>query len=210
MTNTNFESERDIMGAGDKEIRRNLEEFLRQEHGDDALIIHELFICRGLTRADVAVVDDQFLHGYEIKSNKDSLKRLIYQGACYNWVFDKATIVVGDLHYDEAIKIIPDWWGIIRVEETDKGLNLVKVREPGLNPSVDPYSVAEFLWKEELVELLDLHKLGTKKTRRMTRGDLWHYVAENLPLEDLKSFVRDTFRKRKNWRNNGSQKEGEP
>ena len=51
-------------------------EVARRYKGDaDTLIIHELGVCSGDARIDLAVVNGK-LHGYEIKSDADTLKRL--------------------------------------------------------------------------------------------------------------------------------------
>jgi len=54
------------------------------------------------------------LHGYEIKSDADTLKRLPAQAEVYSAVFDLVTIVVGEHHLDTVRAIVPEWWGIVK------------------------------------------------------------------------------------------------
>jgi hypothetical protein len=83
----------------------------RRYKGDsETLIIHELSVCSGNARIDLAVVNGK-LHGYEIKSDSDTLKRLPAQSEVYNAVFDQVTIVVGEHHLntEENSRPIGPW-----------------------------------------------------------------------------------------------------
>ncbi len=63
---------------GDSDIRAVLRSRLFLKHPDEAdtVVIEELGLCRGQVRVDVAVVNG-LLHGYEIKSDRDSLRRAL-------------------------------------------------------------------------------------------------------------------------------------
>ena len=93
---------------GDSDIRAVLRSRLFLKHPDEAdtVVIEELGLCRGQVRVDVAVVNG-LLHGYEIKSDRDSLCRLGVQVEVYGKVFDQATLVVGDRHMVNQIQRIP-------------------------------------------------------------------------------------------------------
>ena len=62
------------------------------------------------------------MHGFEIKSDIDSLARLPHQTELYSSVFDKITLVVGATHLYHAFNIIPDWWGVLvaRIDKTGR------------------------------------------------------------------------------------------
>ena len=96
----------------DLDIRPALHTMLRQRHADEVhtVFIEELGICQGRTGIDIAVVNRE-LHGYEIKSDRDSLRRLPIQVKMYSKVVSKATIVVGYRHLAESLAAIPSWWG---------------------------------------------------------------------------------------------------
>src|SRR5262245_26146770 len=59
---------------GDAEIRHALRAYLRARYADKpgTAILDELAICRGQVRVDLAVVNGS-VHGYEIKSDRDTL-----------------------------------------------------------------------------------------------------------------------------------------
>ena len=78
----------------EESLRRSLHSYLivQQQVEPDTTVIYELGLCQGSARVDLAVIDGQ-LHGYEIKSERDSLRRLRAQADLYNKVFDRVTLV---------------------------------------------------------------------------------------------------------------------
>src|SRR5439155_10222560 len=87
----------------DRDVRQALHrKVLRDHHGDaNTLVLDELGLRHGACRVDIAVVNG-YLHGYEIKSDSDTLDRLPAQVAVYNLVLDRATLVVGERHLQKA------------------------------------------------------------------------------------------------------------
>src|SRR6202035_2006455 len=97
----------------DFHIRTALKRELLASHADDpgTAIIEELGILHGSCRIDLAVVNG-VMHGYELKSDRDTLLRLPRQIQAFAAVFDYVTLVVGERHVRLAVEIIPDWWGV--------------------------------------------------------------------------------------------------
>jgi hypothetical protein len=92
---------------GDAHIRAALRTRLaRHLHHGDAVLLEELGLCRGQVRADVTLVNGS-LHAYEIKSDRDTLDRLLRQASIYDKVFDRVTLVVGPRHQPAALELIP-------------------------------------------------------------------------------------------------------
>ena len=90
---------------------------------DDDLILQE-FACKA-ARIDIAVVNGA-LHGFEIKSDCDSLDRLSTQIAEYGKIFDFVTLVAGRKLLDYGKATIPKWWGVmLATGDADRALNLV-------------------------------------------------------------------------------------
>jgi len=102
----------------DRDIRVVLkEELLRQYVNDeDTLVLDEVGLRHGTARIDLVVVNDR-LHGYEIKSDRDSLKRLLDQVRVYSSVMDRMTLVVGYRHAYDALRMVPEWWGVRLAEK---------------------------------------------------------------------------------------------
>ena len=150
-----------VSATRDCDIRLALEARLVQQHGDepDTLIRHEVGICAGKRRIDVAVVNSELV-GYEIKSDVDTLTRLAGQADAYGSVLDRAVLVTTDRYIDSALPMIPNWWGII-VANTEQGnVFLETYREPALNDKYDAFSLAQLLWREEALGELRLRGMG--------------------------------------------------
>jgi hypothetical protein len=185
----------------DIDVRKALKrEVLKQhEHDTDTLVLHELGLRHGAARVDVAVVNGS-LHGYEIKSDSDTLDRLPLQIATYGLVLDKATLVVGERHAEKAIALLPTWWGIkIATEGPRGGISLHEPKRGRMNPSVDPIAVAELLWSNEVRDIL--RELGfVEKDLRKPRAYLYRELASLMDVNDLRDVTRSVLKRRANWR----------
>jgi len=119
----------------DPDVRRVLMQALvaRYAGETDTIVVEELGLCRGSVRADIAVVNG-LMKGFEIKSDRDTLQRLLTQATVYSRVFDTATLVAAERHVAEAMVALPAWWGI-EVIGNDGSLTEVQPTRP--NPRVD-------------------------------------------------------------------------
>lgn len=185
----------------DRDIRLNLRRELMRAHrgyARETLLINELGLCQGNARIDIAVVNGS-LSGYEIKSEKDTLQRLPRQVEIYSRALDFVTMVVSDSHVEKTIATVPDWWGIIRAFNGEDDLTFRIERDVKPNPALDAFSVAQLLWRPEV--LLALKGLGIEKgITTKPRRALWQILAESQPLEDLRQCVRDVLKVRVSWR----------
>ena len=93
----------------------------------------------GRARADVVMVTENAIHGIEIKSDADSYARLAGQVKWYDTYYDFNTVVIGVSHVLHIEEHVPEWWGIITVEEIENGTDFYVVRKPKPNPKQDPY-----------------------------------------------------------------------
>jgi len=173
---------------------------LRRQHAQkDTLVIDELGLNHGRCRADIAVING-YLVGYEIKSNNDSLRRLEEQVKSYNAVFDRASIIVGGRYVNSIQKYVPEWWGVIVSVRGPRGaVNFDTIREAQTNKNVDPMSIAQLLWRDEAAEILSQKKLP-QKILRQPRAVLYEHLVKLLDIRELRKFIREYFKKRRNWR----------
>lgn len=180
----------------DLAIRRALRSWIlaRSATAANVGLIEELGLCRGQVRVDVAVVDEQ-LHGYEIKSDRDSLRRLMRQIDFYGKVLDRATLVVGDRHFEKATALVPAWWGVLRISRTANNLHLDQVRQGGDNPSLDPRSLVELLWRDDAVSLLEQYN-SARGFRSKPRQVVWDRVCNCLDIEVIGHAVRAHLKSR--------------
>lgn len=172
----------------------------RSEFMEDptTIVIDEFNICFGCAIADVAVVNGK-IHGYEIKSERDNLDRLVHQVEFYNKVFDTVTLVVSETHLPKAEKIIPHWWGIDCVYKKKTKYSLKTIRKPRRNRETDEYELSQLLWKEELIELLKSNGT-TKGIKSKTRRQLSLIVKEQISRDVIIDFVRNKLKNRPSWR----------
>lgn len=163
----------------------------------DTRIVEELGIC-GTVRVDIAVMNGR-LAGYELKSARDTLRRLPAQVSMYSQVFDESTLVVAENHLAAASEMVPTWWGIIGAHEDGNGVILTHRRSPELNPSIDPYRLVWLLWKDEMLEELVERRLD-KGVRSKPRAALAHRLASEVDVAELRDVVRERLKTRTNWR----------
>jgi hypothetical protein len=188
----------------DAKIRMATKQALLAQHMGDAetVIFEELGIQHGHSRIDLAVVNGE-LHGFELKSDKDSLARLPEQVESYGRVFDRVTLVVGERHLLHALDIVPHWWGI-KVARTELGrLKLSDLKHAMSNPSRDPASVVALLWREEALSFLE--ELGSAEgLRSKPRRDIYSRLLAETDLDILCRRVRTCLRQRTNWRSDAT------
>jgi hypothetical protein len=186
----------------DIDIRLALREEIARLHHlelDNTLIVEELCLCQGTARVDLAVVNGS-VHGYEIKSEQDTLARLPGQLGVYNRALEFVTIVTAQVHVDKICKAVPGWWGIWSAVPTANGVRLAESRKGSQNPNVDPFALAQLLWREEALQVLDDRGLATGM-RSKPRQELWRRLASDLTLREIGSVVRERLKHRGvDWR----------
>jgi hypothetical protein len=185
----------------DIDIRSALKVEKHNEHARDpgTVIVDELGLRQGSVRVDVAVVNG-VLHGFEIKSDADSLARLDQQVKTYSEVLDLSTIVVAGCHVEEAAHRLPAWWGLVHAERrsVDGALNqttFTTLRPPTPNPSVNSRALAELLWHDEALALLTARGAGRGLSRK-PRKHAWDRLCDVYSLDEIRSEVRSQLKKR--------------
>jgi hypothetical protein len=173
----------------DAEIRAALKTRLLKEHLKeiDTVFVEELGLCRGAVRADLTVVNGS-IHGYEIKSDRDSLRRLARQAQTYGRVFDRSTLVVGD-RFLTAADLLPAWWGILHAQQTSEGIKFRTIRKARLNRHKDPRALVELLWSDQALALLEQRGVA-RGVRRKARRFVWDRVCTELSLREISDAVR--------------------
>lgn len=184
----------------DQDVREVLLERLSSVYKDEpeTRIINELGIDFGASRVDVAVVNG-ILHGYEIKSESDTLKRLPKQMEYYNRLFERLTIVVDEKYYDEVRDSVPNWWGITLVTNKNGEIKLINKRKGRRQTSQDKELLLKLLWKDELEKLIDV--LGyPKKLKKLRKQKLLELFLRDNNTKVIKEFVYHSLKTREHWR----------
>ncbi len=191
----------ETLSMNDYQIRTALKHktFVRYNNDPETLILDELGLRHGAARIDIAVLNGR-LHGFEIKSDRDTLKRLPGQAAIFNSVLDRITLVVTHRYAYEAMRIVPDWWGIKLAEKGPRGaIHFVSLRRPRNNPSPDIAAVAKLLWRDEALSLLE--EIGAAKgVRSKPRAVLYARLIEVADPDFVHSRVLRQLKDRKDWR----------
>jgi len=184
------------VGVPDAEIRPALRQHLLRRHASETgtVLIEELGLRRGHVRVDLAVVNGS-LHGFEIKSDRDSLRRLARQVDLYSQVLDRATLVVGERFAPLATSLVPAWWGVVRVSSKPRGLQFTTVRRSKLNPRRDARVLAELLWSAQALALLE-QRGAAKGMRGKPRRVLWDRVCGCVPVDEIAAAVRSRLKAR--------------
>lgn len=165
----------------------------------DVLVLEELGLEHGTCRVDIAVVNGS-IHGYELKSDSDTLARLPQQIAVYSRALDKATLVVGERHLEHAATFLPEWWGIKVTHSGPRGaVHVSTERSARFNPDVSSFHAAHLLWRDEAVSILEAAG-AIKKDLKGSRTQLYALLAQTLSLPQLRFEIRGALKRRTTWR----------
>jgi len=179
----------------DAEIRPALRSKILGDYGDaDSVLIEELGLCRGQVRVDMALVNGH-LQGFEIKSDRDSLKRLGVQAEIYSKVFDRMTIVAGERHLDGVLKCLPPWWGVLQVVQGASAVRFKSYRKGRRNPSRDPRTIVELLWLDDAITFLE-QRDSARGVRGKPRRVVWDKVCDCYTLDEIAENVRECLKDR--------------
>ena len=105
----------------------------------------------------------------------------------------------GERHLDKIYDIVPEWWSISIAEFVNDQVMIYDVRKGYSNPGINPYSLAQLLWREEAFDILDSFDLA-KGVRSKPRRVLWEKLAQSFSVLELKSLVREKIKSRTLWR----------
>jgi hypothetical protein len=170
-----------------------LTEQLRAQ-GHRGRLVSEMGLCQGEVRVDLAAIDSE-LHGFEIKSERDNLRRLPAQAAIYSAVFDRMTIVAAPRHITGAERRIPGWWGVSIVDGEAGAIRPIRPATP--NPGGDPLALARLLWRDEAAAFVSAR---TGRMPTSPRPVLWQQIVDVTSPDELRALVCVCLRNRADWR----------
>lgn len=186
--------------TNDRIIREFLIKELSLKYGNDdsVRVIEELGLNHGSARVDIAVLNG-IMHGYEIKSDADTLYRLPSQIRAYNSIFNRMTIVVGARHLEHVINLVPEWWEIQLARQQDGVVNLYQIRSGLPNQEQDKEAIAKLLWKDEAIDIL--RELRAERgVVSQPRNFAYERLAHILDTVTLQQYVKEVLFSRTNWR----------
>ena len=170
----------------DKDIREPLFDFFEETFGKIRIFEEKMM---GRSRADVVMVMEDALCGIEIKSDADSYARLSRQIKDYDKYYDYNIAVVGTRHANSIKDHVPDWWGVITVEEEGGALDFYFYRKPTRNPKVDIAKKITILWRPELAHIQALN--GMPKYAEKIKKYVTERILASVPEERLNKQISD-------------------
>lgn len=121
----------------------------------------------GDSRADMLLVTRTKLTGLEIKSDRDSFVRLARQIRDYEKFFDTNYLVTGTYHVEEALRTVPEHWGIYEVYESAGGTYVMEcVRGAGMALKDNVEEKLYLLWRNELMRIIREYRLASGNLQR--------------------------------------------
>jgi hypothetical protein len=148
--------------------------------------VEEMWVPRTHERADLAVIG-RSMDGFEIKTDRDTLRRFPRQADAYARLFDRCTAVVADKHVDRVVEVLPGWWGVTAIA-LNQTVGFTELRKAGRNPLIDAETLVRLLWRDEALSAL--LSIGTKPNQSASRASLWEQLLHATTLEHLRTIVR--------------------
>ena len=140
----------------------------------------------GTTRADVVHITEQFMHGYEVKGDGDTLQRVANQLRCYGEVYDFVTFIITEKHLAKLLPLLPEWVGVLVASA--EGLRLH--RAAGYNATVERAPLAKLLLLDEVKQFLLSRGLVGVSTLRGKEVSQFLRTTQLVPLSALAQYVR--------------------
>lgn len=185
----------------DRQVRDALKRRIiaQRMKANSSVLLEEVGLGHGAVKADLVLVG-KTLHGFEIKSDGDTLNRLADQVRFYSSVFDRVTLVVGYRHAYEALHLVPEWWGVAVVHKDSRSaIHFADARAAHRNPLPDIDAVVKLLWREEALAFLS--RIGQADgMRSKNRAAIYGRIASGANVASVMSWVCDKFKCRAGWK----------
>ena len=170
----------------DQDIREPLFEFLEEAYGKIRIIEEKQM---GRSRADIVMVLPGLLTGIEIKSDADTYVRLDRQVRDYDRYYDRNMVVAGSTHAVHVKEHVPEWWGIITVEQIGSRIDFYVLREAKENPRMNWKRKLSLLWRPELVHIQELTHMP--RYQEKSKAFVIEKMLLKVPSEELAVLVSE-------------------
>ena len=151
---------------------------------EEAFIVTELLIKKSKLRADLVMFTENSTTAFEIKSARDSLRRLPNQINSYLEYFDQVVLVLDQKHFLAAKKMVPPSVGIWIL--SDNGFKVVRA------PRMRRLSRRSLVGLLPIATLRDITQVDRMQTA--IKRSVLEDRASRLPMKFLKKQVIDSYR----------------
>jgi hypothetical protein len=164
-----MEPRKNAPSVDEEALRLACVDFIRRRH-QSARVVHELQLSQGGCRIDVAAVSESRMVMFEIKSRRDTLKRLPAQMKAARDVTSDLWMVVDEKHVAEIRN--GSYHGIGLATLFNGALQVL--HEPDLDRrQADPRAVADMLWREEMAAVFGGPARATRGLMARGAVDRW-------------------------------------
>lgn len=170
----------------DKDIREPLFMYFEEKYGKTRVFEEKRM---GNSRADILIITEKDFIGIEIKSDADTYVRLSGQVKDYDRYCDYNYVVAGSTHGTHIGEHVPEYWGIITVEETEKGVDFYELRAPSKNPERGIDNKLAILWRQEMAHIQKLNNMHEYK--RESKAFVVSKILEKVPHDILEKQICD-------------------
>lgn len=151
-------------------------------------IINELNLGDFSRRVDLAVIRNNKIYAYEIKSEGDSLARLNAQVKKYLEYFDKVTVITAPRHTLRATQMTPDNVGIWEISDS----KILIVRKGKLSSKIDKFKFIDFMTVSDLRQFAKTENIVLSNYNRSA-------LEQNLiyqPSNKLRQYAIDALKRK--------------
>lgn len=148
----------------------------------------------GSTRADVVHITEHWMHGYELKGDNDTLKRVPNQLQCYAAAYDFVSFVVVEKHLSKLLTLLPGWAGVLVAQNGQ----LSQYRQATRHEQVQRGDLVYLLHGGEVREFLaGRGERGLSKYRQNWLLQQWlNTEAGHITLAEIGAYVRQRLMQR--------------
>lgn len=172
----------------DKSIRATLISHLLRRPIAPRAVLEEVRVHNGNAIADVVTIH-RSAHCYEIKGETDTVARIIRQGAYYDQVFERITLVTTANHAAQAAILAPSHWGIILAAADSSGqVKLRYLRKATVSPGFNKRAALLTLWKSELLTMCSDQE---KNIEKLSRANLSEMVAQKKAAREVREKIAE-------------------
>lgn len=177
------------MALHDADIREPLFSYLENRFGIIRILEEKTM---GKSRADVLMVKEDGIYGFEIKSDADTYARLKRQVRDYDRYYDYNYVVIGTTHVKHIEEHVPVYWGILVADREGDGIDFYEYRAPVKNPKVKWKWKITILWRIELAHIQERNRLP--KYKQKSKKFVQEKIVEKLDEETLqKELIHELF-----------------
>lgn len=179
------------IGEAEPNAKAALINFLRREGSlaRACALTAELIIDKHAARADLALVTSDYLHCFEIKTERDTLTRMDKQVQIYSIHADMVTVVAATRHINAALSRLPLHVGVLELVPFSAKNNVRVIRHAERSTSHNPVAMLS------LMPVDDIRKRLLPDSRQRKRADVVREASE-LSVPVIKAAVVDFMRER--------------